>query len=49
MKMQERTDLHVRLSPSLMAQLRAAASENGRTLNAEISQRLKASFEERWR
>jgi hypothetical protein len=44
-KTPERTDLHVRMPEALSTWLREAARENDRTLNAEIVQRLRLSFE----
>jgi len=37
--------LNVRMPPQLKERLREAAAENGRSLNAEIVQRLRASLE----
>jgi hypothetical protein len=41
----DRVKVTLRLPPELHPQLVAAATESGRSLNAEIVQRLKASFE----
>jgi TraY domain len=41
---QERTHLRFRIEPQLQRQLEKARKESGRTLTAEITERLKKSF-----
>lgn len=43
--MQKRVELHVRLPAEIAVWLRELAERNGRTLNAEIVQRLRRSLE----
>lgn len=45
MKKDERDKLTLRLAPELRVRLVACAAENNRSLNAEITQRLRASFQ----
>ncbi|TPM37027.1 Arc family DNA-binding protein [Mesorhizobium sp. B2-3-2] len=41
---QDRLTIHIRLSPSLIKQLKITAAENGQSMNAEIAARLERSF-----
>lgn len=40
----ERLTIHIRLSPSLLKQIKITAAENERSMNAEIAARLERSF-----
>ena len=41
----DRTKITLRMPPSIHGEIQKSAADNGRSLNAEIVQRLKASFE----
>jgi hypothetical protein len=41
---QDRLTIHIRISPALLKQLKIAAAEGARSMNAEISARLERSF-----
>ncbi|RWL21949.1 MAG: Arc family DNA-binding protein [Mesorhizobium sp.] len=41
---QDRTTIHIRITPSLLKRLKIAAAEGERSMNAEVAARLERSF-----
>ncbi|TGQ69545.1 Arc family DNA-binding protein [Mesorhizobium sp. M00.F.Ca.ET.186.01.1.1] len=44
MPTENRLTIHIRLTPSLIKQIKVSAAESGRSMNAEIAARIERSF-----